>query len=66
MITIKRHVNFDNWINVNFYGKVVDQFTCRLQAHAFAKKLSKKYKAKVVNLDCGPRHLEKNRESNKI
>ena len=40
MIKIERHVNFDNWINVSIYNKLVDQFTSRIHAVRYAQKLA--------------------------
>jgi hypothetical protein len=60
MITIERHINFDNWINVKLYRKLVDQFTCRNQAIVVAKELSRKHKVKIVDLDSGPKHWRNN------
>jgi|TARA_R110000751_G_scaffold234762_1_gene336341 hypothetical protein len=51
MIKIERHVNFDNWINVSIYNKLVDQFSSRIEAVRFAKKLAQKRRMKVLDLD---------------
>lgn len=53
MITIKRHPNLDNWLEVRYFGKLLDQFTSVVQAHRFAARQAKQKRAKVVNLDKG-------------
>jgi len=58
MITIKRHPNLDNWINVSFFGKLIEQTTCRVEALQIAGKLSRKHKdAEIYDLDANPIHL---------
>ena len=58
MITIKRHPNLDNWLNISFFGKLIDQTTDRVQALAIAGKLSRKNKnAEIYDLDANPIHL---------
>jgi len=58
MITIKRHPNLDNWLNISFFGKLIDQTTSRVEALAIAGKLSRKNKdAQVYDLDANPIHL---------
>lgn len=58
MITIKRHPNLDNWLNISFFGKLIDQTTSRVEALAIAGKLSRKNKdAEVYDLDANPIHL---------
>jgi len=51
MIKIERHVNFDNWINVSIYNKLVDQFSSRIEAVRFAKKLAQDRRMRVLDLD---------------
>ena len=51
MIKIERHVNLDNWINVSIYNKLVDQFTSRVHAVRYAKKLAQERRMKVLDLD---------------
>ena len=53
MITIKRHVNLDNWIEVRFFGKLLDQFTSSSRAYAFARDTAEEKKVKVYNFDKG-------------
>ena len=53
MITIKRHPNLDNWLEVRYFNKLLDQFTCLVQAHRFAHRQAKKKHTTVVNLDKG-------------
>ena len=58
MITIKRHPNLDNWLNVSFFGKLIEQTTCRVEALQIAGKLSRKHKdAEIYDLDASPIHL---------
>ena len=53
MITIERHPNLDNWIEVRYFGKLLDQFTSTVQAYAFAKKQAQDKKAQLYNFDKG-------------
>ena len=53
MITIKRHVNLDNWIEVRFFNKLLDQFTSSARAYAFARDTAEEKKVKVYNFDKG-------------
>tara|TARA_R100000808_G_scaffold1019_3_gene4856 strand:- start:682 stop:864 length:183 start_codon:yes stop_codon:yes gene_type:complete len=53
MIIIERHENMDNWIEVKFYGKLLDQFTSKVQAYKFAQQQAKKLKAKIYDWDKG-------------
>ena len=58
MITIKRHPNLDNWLNISFFGKLIEQTTCRAEALQIAGKLSRKHKdAEIYDLDANPIHL---------
>ena len=57
MITIKRHPNLDNWINISFFGKIIEQTTSRAEALKVAESVSRKHKAKVYDLDKNPIHL---------
>lgn len=56
MITIKRHPNLDNWINISFFGKLVEQTTSRAKALRFASALSRKHNANIFDLDEKPIH----------
>jgi hypothetical protein len=51
MIKIERHVNLNNWINVSIYNKLVDQFSSRIEAVRFAKRIAKERRMKVLDLD---------------
>ena len=53
MITIKRHPNLDNWLEVRHFNKLLDQFTCLIEAHRFASDQAKQKHTRVVNLDKG-------------
>jgi len=53
MITIERHPNLDNWIEIRYWGKLLDQFTSRIEAHRFAVAQAKEKRTKVVDLDGG-------------
>lgn len=57
MITIKRHPNLDNWINISFFGKLVEQTTSRARALRLASALSRKHNANIFDLDELPIHL---------
>ena len=59
MIKIERHVNLDNWINVSIYNKLVDQFSSRIHAVRFAKKLAQERRMKVLDLDNKEKLTEK-------
>tara|TARA_B100000287_G_scaffold77774_1_gene69888 strand:+ start:672 stop:836 length:165 start_codon:yes stop_codon:yes gene_type:complete len=50
MITIKRHPNLNNWIEIRFFSQLIDQVTGRAQALRIAHDLSKQKKAKVYDL----------------
>lgn len=49
MITIERHPNLDNWLEVKYFGKLLDQFTSLVKAHQFADAEAKKKKTKVIS-----------------
>jgi hypothetical protein len=51
MIKIERHVNLNNWINVSIYNKLADQFSSRIEAVRFAKRIAKERRMKVLDLD---------------
>ena len=51
MITIKRHVNLDNWIEVRFFNKLLDQFTSSSRAYAFARDQAEEKRVQVYNFD---------------
>ena len=51
MITIERHPNLDNWLEVRWWGKLLDQFASEVKAHRFAAYQAKKRGGKVYNLD---------------
>jgi hypothetical protein len=58
MITIKRHPNLDNWINISFFGKLIEQTTSRAKALRLATALSRKNNDVVIHdLDELPIHL---------
>ena len=57
MITIKRHPNLDNWINISFFGKIIEQTTSRAEALKVAESVSRKHRAKVYDLDKNRIHL---------
>ncbi len=57
MITIKRHPNLDNWINVLRFNKVMEQTTSRVKALKLAKTFSKKFNEPMVDADKGEIHL---------
>tara|TARA_B100000073_G_scaffold308534_1_gene279597 strand:- start:381 stop:548 length:168 start_codon:yes stop_codon:yes gene_type:complete len=51
MITIKRHPNLNNWIEIRFFSKLIDQVTGRAQAVRIAERVAKKNKgAKIYDL----------------
>ena len=56
MITIERHPNLDNWLEVRYFGKLLDQFTCSIKALAFAKQQATNKKTQVLNLDNGTKN----------
>lgn len=58
MITIERHPNLDNWLEVRHFGKLLDQFTCLIEAHRFASKQAKQKHTTVVNLDKGAKKYD--------
>lgn len=58
MITIKRHSNLDNWINIFLNGKVFKQLTSRSKAVKIAHTLGKIKGLKVLDLDEGEKHHE--------
>ena len=51
MVIIEQHPNMDNWINVNLYNKLVDQFTSRPEALRLAKTLARKHRTGIMDLD---------------
>ena len=53
MITIKRHSNLDNWINIFLNGKLFKQLTSRSKAVKIARTLGKIKGLKVLDLDQG-------------
>jgi len=53
MITIKRHVNLDNWIEVRFFNQLLEQFTSSSRAYAFARDQAEEKRVQVYNLDRG-------------
>ena len=56
MITIERHPNLDNWIEVRYFGKLLDQFTSTIKAHKFASQQATKKKTRGFNFDKGAKH----------
>jgi len=59
MITIKRHANLDNWINILRFGKVIEQTTDRAKALRIAQSIAKKRKEIFVDADLGVIHARK-------
>jgi len=51
MITVQRHPNLDNWLEVRLADKLLDQFTSIVQAHAFAKSEANKNKTTIRFID---------------
>tara|TARA_Y100000287_G_scaffold93305_1_gene74241 strand:- start:226 stop:411 length:186 start_codon:yes stop_codon:yes gene_type:complete len=45
LILVKRHPNFDNWIEVKQGDTLIDQFNSIISAIVFAKKIASKKKA---------------------
>lgn len=58
MITVKRHSNLDNWINVSLNGKIFRQLTSRAKAMKIAKTLGRIKGVRVLDLDEGEKHLQ--------
>ena len=58
MITIKRHPNLDNWINLTINGKLFKQLTSRSKAVKIAHTMGKLKGMKVIDLDEGMKHHE--------
>jgi len=56
MITIKRHPNLDNWINVLRFNKVLEQTTSRAKALRMAKSIAKKKNEVLFDADLGAVH----------
>ena len=52
MITIKRHPNLTNWLEIRFYSEVLDQVVGRAQALRIAQNLGKTKNAEVYDLTC--------------
>ena len=52
MITIKRHPNLTNWIEIRFFAELVDQVVGRAKALRIASHLASKKNAQVVDLTC--------------
>jgi hypothetical protein len=48
MISVRRHPNFENWIEVKDKETLIDQFSSLLQAVVFAKKIAKEKKMEIV------------------
>ena len=53
MITIERHPNLDNWIEIRYFGKLLEQFTSRTKAYRFAIRQAKAKGARVYDWDGG-------------
>ena len=53
MIIVNRHENLDNWFEVRFHGKLIEQFTSRIKAYQFAQSQAAKKKSNVYDLDKG-------------
>ncbi len=56
MITIKRHANLDNWINILHFNKVIEQTTSRVKALRLAKAIAKSKNEVLVDADLGKIH----------
>ena len=56
MITIERHPNLDNWLEVRHFGKLLDQFTSLVEAHRFASEQAREKRTRVLNLDRGTKN----------
>jgi hypothetical protein len=56
MITIKRHANLDNWINILRFNKVIEQTTSRAKALRIATAKAKKFNEVLVDADEGVIH----------
>ena len=41
MITIGKNINFSNWFDIRFFGKLIDNAKTEAQAMAIAKQLKK-------------------------
>jgi|TARA_R110000824_G_scaffold108466_1_gene255508 hypothetical protein len=52
MITIKRHPNLTNWLEIRFFSEVLDQVVGRAKALRIATHLAKKKNAQVVDFTC--------------
>ena len=46
MITIKQNLNFSNWLNINFFGELIDNAKNASEAMKIAKKIQKEEKLK--------------------
>ena len=53
MITITRHPNLDNWIEIRRWGKLLEQFSSRVKAYRFATRQAKARGEKLYDLDGG-------------
>jgi hypothetical protein len=56
MITIKRHANLDNWINIFRFNKVIEQTTCKAKAMRIAKAIARSKNEPIVDADEGAIH----------
>tara|TARA_B100002019_G_scaffold282551_1_gene287914 strand:+ start:443 stop:610 length:168 start_codon:yes stop_codon:yes gene_type:complete len=51
MITIKRHPNLNNWLEIRFFSQLIDQVTGRAQAVRIAERVARQNKgAKIYDL----------------
>ena len=51
MISIKQHINFDNWFQVYSFGKMVDEFLCKAKAVEYAKSIAIKTEETHINIE---------------
>jgi ribosomal protein L32E len=52
MITIKRHPNLTNWLEIRFFSELVEQVVGHAQAVRIASHIAKEKKSQVVDLTC--------------
>lgn len=52
MITIKRHPNLDNWLEIRFFSKVIDQVVGHARAMRLASSLAEQKGGEVYDLTC--------------
>jgi len=52
MITIKRHPNLTNWLEIRFFSEILDQVVGHAQAVRIASDIAKQKNSQVVDLTC--------------